>query len=472
MNSILFIDDLKNALQQGNNKIGKVNSIVPLTTSNEPPYKKIKELENHFHLLMGDFVRKICEVKITDFHYIPDELNFKSDQILEQITNEIEHSPLHEADLKRLFKLFLYSSGDQTNVNLFHPYMYLFLPEPDQSIFQKYAQFLLDIFVEPNSEIKSIFLDRKTDDLLSEIILNNLNDNLSNTSRQQTYQPLLDVMTKNYQSDLNFISKHKEFFLNNFGLLTHFYLFMYVCQLFVKFDAFENGNYAQLTPLTFALDWEALNKRRQAANEFHGFKRILNNCHRFFIHIYTMSYLSHNAICCKNQDRQKIRFYHYKELFDLFSNQPSKIKNQYLKDINEWAQIYCDIFKIDSVIEPAKNLEGAFRLLFNCVQKGVNMEAVKKFEKHIKFLAGNTFLKARGSIGLVLNMNHDMLILLTAVCVKSQRIPLNLLFQRFEERGVLFDRYSKQAIIQLFDSHNILDKKSDSGDAIYVKPIL
>ena len=74
--------------------------------------------------------------------------------------------------------------------------------------------------------------------------------------------------------------------------------------------------------------------------------------------------------------------------------------------------------------------------------------------------------------GYVLNIKHDFLLLLTAVSVKDNRIPLKDLFVEFEKRGVAFDQYSKKEIISLLDSHNILDKKSDSGDAQYVKPIL
>ena len=51
-------------------------------------------------------------------------------------------------------------------------------------------------------------------------------------------------------------------------------------------------------------------------------------------------------------------------------------------------------------------------------------------------------------------------------------MALKEVFLQFERRGVYLDRYSKEAVVDLFDKVNILDKKSDSGDAQYVKPIL
>ena len=44
--------------------------------------------------------------------------------------------------------------------------------------------------------------------------------------------------------------------------------------------------------------------------------------------------------------------------------------------------------------------------------------------------------------------------------------------EEYEKRGLFFDRYSKEEIIKLLTKLNLIDKKSDSGDAQYVKPIL
>ena len=46
------------------------------------------------------------------------------------------------------------------------------------------------------------------------------------------------------------------------------------------------------------------------------------------------------------------------------------------------------------------------------------------------------------------------------------------LLHEFEKRGLLFDRESKKKIIELFERMNLLEKRSDSGDAQYVKYVL
>ena len=49
------------------------------------------------------------------------------------------------------------------------------------------------------------------------------------------------------------------------------------------------------------------------------------------------------------------------------------------------------------------------------------------------------------------------------------KVKLSVLFDKFEERGLVFDRESKRKIIELFEKMNFLEKRSDSGDAQYVK---
>ena len=61
---------------------------------------------------------------------------------------------------------------------------------------------------------------------------------------------------------------------------------------------------------------------------------------------------------------------------------------------------------------------------------------------------------------------------LNLLCVKEDKIKLNDLFKEYERRGLFFDRYSKEEIVNLLNTWNLIDKKSDSGDAQYVKSVL
>ena len=93
-------------------------------------------------------------------------------------------------------------------------------------------------------------------------------------------------------------------------------------------------------------------------------------------------------------------------------------------------------------------------------------------EKFKKFCEKN-FLKLRGRNGYMLNLSEETLIFLTKVCVKDQEIlRLKDVFEEFERRGVFLDNVSKEQVTRYFEKLNLIEKKSDSGDAKYVKRIL
>ena len=70
-------------------------------------------------------------------------------------------------------------------------------------------------------------------------------------------------------------------------------------------------------------------------------------------------------------------------------------------------------------------------------------------------------------------MTEDDIILITKICINNKgRMKLNKLFDEFELRGIFFDRNSKAKIVLLYEKLNLLEKKSDSGDAQYVRSVL
>ena len=83
------------------------------------------------------------------------------------------------------------------------------------------------------------------------------------------------------------------------------------------------------------------------------------------------------------------------------------------------------------------------------------------------------FLRRRGSLGYTLNMTQEQLLFITKLCIKDKdKIKLKDLFEEYKKRGIYFDRDSQSKIVDLFEKLNIIEKKSDSGDAQYVKSIL
>lgn len=51
-------------------------------------------------------------------------------------------------------------------------------------------------------------------------------------------------------------------------------------------------------------------------------------------------------------------------------------------------------------------------------------------------------------------------------------MSLNEVFRQFEMRGIYLDQPSKDEVVQFYTKLNLIEKKSDSGDAQYVRRIL
>ena len=70
-------------------------------------------------------------------------------------------------------------------------------------------------------------------------------------------------------------------------------------------------------------------------------------------------------------------------------------------------------------------------------------------------------------------LQHLYIIFLTKISLRNEeKIRLNDLYKEYEFRGIYLDNSSKEYLQEFFTKLNLIDKKSDSGDAQYVKRIL
>ena len=74
---------------------------------------------------------------------------------------------------------------------------------------------------------------------------------------------------------------------------------------------------------------------------------------------------------------------------------------------------------------------------------------------------------------MMLNLSEETLIFITKLCIKNQeQMRLKDVFKAFERRGIFLDDISKEQATDYYEKLNLIEKKSDSGDAKYVKRIL
>jgi DNA phosphorothioation-dependent restriction protein DptG len=465
-------DELKTLLyEKKKHDTGNVVPILPFLS------KRTKAIRQ-FNKVLGEFIRSISGVEFNEKALgNKDFYHSKEDNVLsEYIASKVDFADEDDAsDFVRFLNEYLFN---QEEIKPIHPYLfnYIKLDKSLKNEFGKYAQFMNETLIKNHPDIKEIFSNKDSDDILTELILEKMTTlekkKGSSETHNQQYQPLLGTFTELYQEDIIYLSKYKDYFLTSFPLLTHYYVFMYVCQLLLKFEQFTEADYQKIQPLYFALDWEAISKRRKAADDIEGFSYLKEKLVHLFPHIHTISHLCHNSFNdMKINEDNYIQFIPYSDLYAEIKSKGIQYEEAFLNDLKQWIRDYCVWAKIN-ILDDSTDIPEAFRVLFNCLKEGMSTGVCVKYGQNLEDLGSSQFLKTRGSLGQVLNIKHDFLLLLTAVSVKDQRIPLNDLFVEFEKRGIAFDRYSKKEVISLFDNLNIIDKKSDSGDAQYVKPIL
>jgi len=161
----------------------------------------------------------------------------------------------------------------------------------------------------------------------------------------------------------------------------------------------------------------------------------------------------------------------YVELREQFNELNGEEQMELSTVVKQWVKEYRQHLSLPPAETPV-DYEGTVDLLYKSLVDGISEETKSRYALSIEEIGKRYFLKTRGALGYMLNVSQDFLLLLTAISVKDKRKSLKDVFIEFERRGLYFDRHSREAIVNLFDKLNLLDKKSDSGDAQYVKPIL
>ena len=159
------------------------------------------------------------------------------------------------------------------------------------------------------------------------------------------------------------------------------------------------------------------------------------------------------------------------EIYDLIS-QNEEEKEEFLVTFSKWINYYEEQNGLEYLDLTGLSFEELIDIFKKDLFAGIVRQQRQSFSFNLQNLAKKFFVKQRGQYGFMLNIDKDLIYLITALCIKKDKIKLNDLFKEYERRGLFFDRYSKEEIITLLNTWNLIDKKSDSGDAQYVKQIL
>lgn len=286
------------------------------------------------------------------------------------------------------------------------------------------------------------------------------------------YQRITNALKKYFEADFEYILGARNRTRDYLIPLLEFYYFTYTAQTALQLNRFLEGERDSCIPLYFCLEWEKTSQNRRCFSE--GWNVLQYAVKRIFAHAITLEIL--------NQTEEGIEPIDYIKLQELISSAPGEdhriaeqikiLTNCYRKAISDCTEM-TELSRKDSFDgETAAEIRFLFesvRLQFEYTARNRPYSSyAEKFEEYSR-----KYLKRRGRSGMMLNLTEETLIFLTKICIKDQeKMRLNDVFSEFEARGVFLDNHSKIEVMHYFEKLNLIEKKSDSGDAQYVKRIL
>lgn len=457
MNYIENLEALKKSLNMKENRNGAKHTInvkapfLPFPTRGEGRAKFGKK----FNGVSGEVARILSENKLLR--------EVETDQCIDNIISIVDCK--EEEDRKYLREIVKnYFLNKDEDINVFHPHLfqYIELTEGKESKGEEsIAQFICDVILEHDEKFKNVFMKNDTNHIITKLILSKL-DNLEKREKKSVYKNNLKYVSSVAIEDFEFMINNEEFFLKNFQSLLAYYYFYYITQLVVKLNKRSKADYEKIEDIYYLLDWEKVSKNRKSVTK--GYKFIKAENRNTLININIIEHL--NFIF-------GVEGYNFSEIYELFKSMLNKEQKEVLLALKAWIEYYKNFFNQDSE-ELNLDYDELVKALNDSFWDKIGKDAtVTRYASTVEEIGKKYFLKVRGgTYGYMLNITQEMLLLITAVSIKNKKITLKELFKEYERRGLFFDQYSKNLIVELLGRLNLIDKKSDSGDAQYVKGIL
>ena len=340
---------------------------------------------------------------------------------------------------------------------------------------QQVAEYLFSLFVDSTDlkeKYKAMEVSEDTNvlqKLVFESLENDNTDSIVNITHADCFLPYVkEVFVKDFEVLLTNTTLYQD---NIYRFLAYYYMF-YVSQLAVKLSKFEHGNRNEIEKVFVTLYEEVVTKVRPGYE--YGWKYVKDKVGHMFSHSVVLEMLSHNV---QNAHLDYIGYFNHfnKSINDeKVADEIKHIREQYMNWIQlDYSGCKHNVEK-DTTCATSTEIKKLFETIdYQFINGGRRSHYNGYNKKFIDFVQKN-FGKFRGIYGYTLSVHESDIVMFTRLILfeNDGKIRLAKLFDEFAKRGLLFDRESKKHIVELFEKMNVIEKRSDSGDAQYVKYIL
>ena len=287
-------------------------------------------------------------------------------------------------------------------------------------------------------------------------------------SKNINENPYLPFLTKYFKKDLNFLTNHPRYLIDNLKELLKLYGYLYTAQLSLNINGWTAA--PTVKPLYFILENETASKERSGLLVKNGHQNVAKSFKYLFPYLTISESLQQMDETDKKNNKNRL------PLWEL----ASRLTEDDTLAIKTYTMAFAEDRNRDSEYnfpydenegDPQTWLKALLELSVKQFDKGQTREAAQgKFIKSIEQELCGAFVKSRGQTGKVLVMNQDYLALLTNLAIgDNEKLRFHELLEEFRARGVYFDKQTQQSLIRFYERVGNVERMSDSGDAVYVR---
>lgn len=434
-------------------KQSKQFSMFPYTGSSGD--KAVESFDN----ILGAFLRMLYS------YGSPETIDRNS--IIESICEEVECTDDSITDFKSIVRDLYFLNDTTLRCSGFKMFMYTLSSKNDQKISEYLVRTICDV-----GQMKKVLDENQTKNNILDSLIEAHLPKLEPKKNDVIYIPLIPEIKERFTKDFIFLIKDKNANYNDVISLISYYYFFYTSQVILYINKFGRSK-ATITPVFFCTEWEKTSVSRECFNR--GWKQIDSKLKTMFSHAVLLEMLNQTS----NTDLK----FTYADLLNIYDDSSCDEKEQIFSEVLKLKYNYTtlyveeDGFTFDKDNYEAGNLESLLRGFFNDIIKQFESTSRNRandaYKNSFQSFCKNNVLKRCGRCGNMLVLTEELLVLLTKVSIGNRKqIRLNELFDEFNKRGVFIDRQTQECVVDFYEKLNLIEKKSDSGDAQYVKGIL
>lgn len=437
-------------------KSGNTFKLFPFVT--QPNSAPVLELEP----LVGSF---LCRIE----GKLPKQIS--ASELVEKLKEDTEiQAGQEELFFETIRQLFFTENGSVRPMNL-HLIEQSVCTETSEN---RIAEYLVDVLGKIDPMKKSL-VDAKAktnSNVLESFVLSKLEfDDTDNIEEGLKYYRVIDSLRESFEEDFQYILEDSKRLREYLVSLLELYFFTYTAQVSLQLSRFMDGERNKNIPLYFCLEWEKTSQSRLCFTE--GWQKLQAAIEKIFAHAITLEILNQTT-----EDSEIVDYIRLNEIItdeetdEEISVQIDALTSLYrysITDCVEMNELKKKELALGKTASSLRYLFDSIRIQFeNTGRVRAYGSYANKFESYCK-----KYLKSRGRSGLMLNLTEEDLIFITKLCIKNQeQMRLKDVFKAFEKRGIFLDDISQEHATEYYEKLNLIEKKSDSGDAKYVKRIL